>query len=145
MAQTFKPDNVTVLQTKTGEIPADATLLIQQSVIANSKVMQLGKVEPMEGLKKSFEVVQQYISENIEVDILPFLNIHQTNDFLKDYLYNPDLSKTICLEGVIRHFKVMPSMKGKITEKEIEEVNHFLYFLEGFNGVNKFYHDDTKF
>jgi hypothetical protein len=36
-------------------------------------------------------------------------------------------------------------MKGKITEKEIEEVNHFLYFLEGFNGVNKFYHDETKF
>ena len=30
-------------------------------------------------------------------------------------------------------------------EKEIEEVNHFLYFLEGFNGVNKFYHDETKF
>lgn len=56
MAQTFKPDNVTVLQTKTGEIPADATLLIQQSVIANSKVMQLGKVEPMEGLTKTFEV-----------------------------------------------------------------------------------------
>ena len=56
MAQTFTPDNVTVLQTKTGEIPADATLLIQQSVIANSKVMQLGKVEPMEGLTKSFEV-----------------------------------------------------------------------------------------
>jgi hypothetical protein len=39
----------------------------------------------------------------------------------------------------------MPSMKGKITEKEIEEVNHFLYFLEGFNGVNKFYNDETKF
>ena len=56
MAQTFKPDNVTVLQTKNGEIPSDATLLIQQAVIANSKVMQLGKVEPMEGLKKSFEV-----------------------------------------------------------------------------------------
>lgn len=56
MAQTFKPDNVTVLQSKNGEIPSDATLLIQQAVIANSKVMQLGKVEPMEGLKKSFEV-----------------------------------------------------------------------------------------
>lgn len=56
MAQTFKPDNVTVLQSKNGEIPEDATLLIQQAVIANSKVMQLGKVEPMEGLKKSFEV-----------------------------------------------------------------------------------------
>lgn len=57
MAQTFKPmDNVTVLQNKKGEIPEDASLLIQQAVIANSKVMQLGKVEPMEGLKKSFEV-----------------------------------------------------------------------------------------
>ena len=57
MAQTFKPmDNVTVLQNKKGEIPEDAALLIQQAVIANSKVMQLGKVEPMEGLKKSFEV-----------------------------------------------------------------------------------------
>lgn len=56
MAQTFKPDNVTVLQTKNGEIPSDATLLIQQAVIANSKVMKLGKIEPMEGLKKSFEV-----------------------------------------------------------------------------------------
>lgn len=56
MAQTFKPDNVTVLQSKNGDIPADATLLIQQSVIANSKVMQLGKIEPMEGLEKTFEV-----------------------------------------------------------------------------------------
>ena len=69
----------------------------------------------------------------------------QTNDFLKDYLFNPNLSKTICLEGVIRHFEVMPSMKGKITEEEIEEVNHFLYFLEGFNGINEYYHDETKF
>lgn len=56
MAQTFKPDNVTVLQGKKGEIPDNASLLIQQAVIANSKVMQLGKIEPMEGLKKSFEV-----------------------------------------------------------------------------------------
>jgi hypothetical protein len=36
-------------------------------------------------------------------------------------------------------------MKGKITEEEIEQVNHFLYFLEGFNGVNEFYFDETKF
>ena len=68
--------------------------------------------------------------------------IEETADFLIDYLYNPDKSKTICLEGVIRHFDTMPSMKGKISEEEIIEVNHFLYFLQGFNGVNKYYHND---
>lgn len=30
-------------------------------------------------------------------------------------------------------------MKGKITEEEIEEVTHFLYFLEGFNSINEFF------
>ncbi len=36
-------------------------------------------------------------------------------------------------------------MKGRITEEEIEEVTHFLYFLEDFNGINEFFHDETKF
>lgn len=66
-------------------------------------------------------------------------HIEETADFVKDYLYYPDLAKTICLPGVIRHFETMPSMKGKISEKQMEEVAFFLYFLEGFEGVNEFY------
>ena len=69
----------------------------------------------------------------------------ETADFMKDYLYYPDRSKTICLEGVIRHFETMPSMKGEISEEEIEDVNHFLYFLQGFNGVNEYYHNEADF
>lgn len=68
--------------------------------------------------------------------------IEEAADFVVDYLYNPDKSKTICLEGVIRHFDTMPSMKGKIEEEEIRQVSHFLYFLEGFNGVNKYFHKE---
>ena len=69
-------------------------------------------------------------------------HLEETGDFLVDYLYYPDKAKTICLEGVIRHFDTMPSMKGKITEEEIRTVNHFLYFLEGFNGVNQYFHKE---
>lgn len=112
-------------------------LLMKNFIEENNKTLNL---KAPTGNEISFRLKQQIGSR----DDIEF-HLHQTNDFLKDYLYNPDLSKTICLEGVIRHFEVMPSMKGKISEEEIEEVNHFLYFLEGFNGVNKFYHDETKF
>lgn len=66
----------------------------------------------------------------------------EATEFVQDYLYYPDKAKTICLPGVIRHFDTMPSMLGKIDEEEIEKVTFFLYFLEGFNGVNEFYHKD---
>ena len=36
-------------------------------------------------------------------------------------------------------------MKGKITEEEIEEVTHFLYFLEGFDSINEFFYNKTNF
>ena len=112
-------------------------LLMKNFIEENNKTL---KLKAPTGNEISFRLKQQIGNkEDIE------FHLHQTNEFLKDYLYNPDLSKTICLQGVIRHFKVMPSMKGKITEREIEGVNYFLYFLEGFNGVNEFYFDETKF
>lgn len=112
-------------------------LLMKNFIEENNKTL---KLKAPTGNEISFRLKQQIGNkEDIE------FHLHQTNDFLKDYLYNPDLSKTICLQGVIKHFKVMPSMKGKITEREIEDVNYFLYFLEGFNGVNEFYFDETKF
>ena len=112
-------------------------LLMKNFIEENNKTL---KLKAPTGNEISFRLKQQIGSrEDIE------FHLHQTNDFLKDYLFNPNLAKTICLEGVIKHFEVMPSMKDKITEEEIEEVNHFLYFLEGFNGINEYYHDETKF
>jgi len=71
--------------------------------------------------------------------------LEETADFLIEYLETPDKSNSICLEGVVKYFDTMPSMKGKITEEEIKKVNHFLYFLEGFNGVNKYYKKEDDF
>lgn len=71
--------------------------------------------------------------------------IEETADFVLEYINEPDLSKTVCLKGVIKYFNTMPNMKGKITEEETRDVSFFLYFLEGFNGVNKFYHKEDDF
>ena len=62
--------------------------------------------------------------------------------FIADYLINPDKQKSVCLEDVIKHFDTMPSMKGQVTEEEMEDVTFFLYFLEGWNGINEYYEKD---
>lgn len=115
----------------------DIQLLMKNFIVEENKLLNL---KAPTGNEISFRLKQQIGSrDDIEFHLM------QTYDFLLDYVYNPDKSKTICLEGVIKHFEVMPSQKGKVSEAEIEKVNHFLYFLEGFNGVNKYYHDETKF
>lgn len=115
------------------EIP----LLMKNFIEMDNKLLNL---KAPTGNEISFRLKQQ-IGSKEDVDF----HLHETMEFVKDYLYNPNKAKTICLEGVIRHFDTMPSMKGKISEEEIEEVAFFLYFLEGFNGVNEFYHDESKF
>lgn len=50
--------------------------------------------------------------------------------FISDYLMYPDKQKSVCLTDVIKHFKAMPSMKGQLSEDEIEAVSVFLYEYE---------------
>ena len=54
-AQTWNPDNVTVYEAKDGTIPKEQNQLILKEVMDNSKVMQLGKYEEMDGKEKDFE------------------------------------------------------------------------------------------
>lgn len=53
--QNFNPDNVMLYQAKDGSIPEKYNRLIVEDVIQNSKVMQLGKFEQMDGQEKKFE------------------------------------------------------------------------------------------
>lgn len=55
MAQTWNPDNVTVLENKDGTIPDKYNTLILKDVMENSKMMQLAKFEPMDSKEKKFE------------------------------------------------------------------------------------------
>lgn len=72
-------------------------------------------------------------------------HLEETGDFLVDYVFEPNKENSICLEGVVKHFETMPSQKGKVSEEELRDINHFLYFLEGFNGINKYYHKEDQF
>ncbi len=47
--------------------------------------------------------------------------------FMADYVMNPDKDKSVCLEDVLQHFDTMPSLKGKVTEDELEEIGIYLY------------------
>lgn len=55
MAQTFNPDNVMVHEAKDGSIPDKHNTLILSEVMENSKIMQLGVYEEMDGKEKTFE------------------------------------------------------------------------------------------
>ncbi|MEN8717384.1 MAG: hypothetical protein ABF301_01810 [Sulfurovum sp.] len=88
----------------------------------------------------SFRLKQQ-IGDKSDIEF----HLFETNDYLKSYVLDPNRSKTICLDGVIEYFDGMPSMRGIVSEEEIEQLNHFLYFLEGFNGINEHFHDETIF
>lgn len=113
------------------------SLLMKNFIEEDNKLLNL---KAPTGNEISFRLKQQ-IGNKDDIEF----HLEETADFVIDYLYNPNKSKTICLPGVIRHFDTMPSMKGKISENEIREVNYFLYFLEGFNGVNKYYHKEDEF
>ncbi|WP_321469428.1 hypothetical protein [Halarcobacter sp.] len=112
-------------------------LLMKNFIEKDNKLLNL---KAPTGNEISFRLKQQ-VGHRGDIEF----HLMETTDFVKDYLYNPDKAKTICLEGVIRHFDTMPSMKGKITEEEIEDVTFFLYFLEGFNDVNEYYHNEEDF
>ena len=47
--------------------------------------------------------------------------------FMADYVNYPDRDKSVCLDDVMQHFKTMPSLKGKVTEDELEVIGTYLY------------------
>jgi len=47
--------------------------------------------------------------------------------FMSDYVYYPDKDKSVCLDDVMQHFQTMPSLKGKVSEDELEEIGTYLY------------------
>ena len=47
--------------------------------------------------------------------------------FMSDYVYYPDKDKSVCLDDVMQHFQTMPSLKGKVSEEDLEEIGTYLY------------------
>jgi len=47
--------------------------------------------------------------------------------FMSDYVIHPDSSKSVCLDDVMQYFQTMPSLKGKVTDDELEIIGDYLY------------------
>ncbi len=53
--------------------------------------------------------------------------------FIVDYVLNPDVSKSICESNKVAKFGMMPSQKGKVNKKELEEIANYMLagYLQG--------------
>lgn len=72
--------------------------------------------------------VSNRIKENIIVkDDDDDVHKHLFVLFVKDYIQNPDLQKSMCHPGALERFGVMPSLPKKLTEDEKEAVATWLY------------------
>ncbi len=71
----------------------------------------------------SFRLKQRIGDPNGDRD----MQLMEITDFVTNYLYNPDREKSICMDEVLEAFGTMPSMKGKISEAEIEAVTEYIY------------------
>ncbi len=47
--------------------------------------------------------------------------------FIKDYIENPELYKTMCRPMALERFDVMPSLKGKLSDAERQAVAEWIY------------------
>ncbi len=47
--------------------------------------------------------------------------------FIKDYVINPHLDKSMCTAMALEKFGTMPSQKGKLTEEELQAVSEWVY------------------
>lgn len=57
-------------------------------------------------------------------------HLMEVSEFVKNYVYNPDKQNSICMDEVIEAFDTMPSMKGHISEAELEEVSEWIYYYD---------------
>ena len=63
--------------------------------------------------------------------------------FIKDYVLNPSREKAVCMPQKIERFGLMPSQKGNVTPKELEDIASWLYDNfppKGFKGMGRGMH-----
>lgn len=55
------------------------------------------------------------------------IHLMEVSEFIKEYVYEPNKEKSICMDEVIEAFETMPSLKGQVSEDELDEVSEWIY------------------
>ena len=51
----------------------------------------------------------------------------EVSAFISEYVFHPSKDKSVCLEDVIKHFKTMPSLQGKVSPNELDKISTYVY------------------
>ena len=66
--------------------------------------------------------IKDFIKASSESDKIP-----KAIDFVKDYVVNPNASKSFCDKKSLESYGVMPSQKGKVTQDELEAIAEYMF------------------
>lgn len=66
--------------------------------------------------------VPDFIQTNDESSRIP-----KAIDFVKDYVINPSVEKSLCDKKSLESYGVMPSQKGKVSEDELEAIATYMF------------------
>jgi thioredoxin-related protein len=58
------------------------------------------------------------------------IHLMEVVEFVKSYVYAPDKQKSVCMDEVLTAFDTMPSLKGHISQEELEEVATYIYHFD---------------
>ena len=47
--------------------------------------------------------------------------------FMSDYVLHPSIDKSVCLDDVMQYFETMPSLKGLVSEEDLDKIGTYLY------------------
>ena len=120
------------------------TLLLASSIFANEgyevykqnckscHIEMISKAELMKNIDKvkapPMVEVSARLKENIKTtDEEDDVDRHLFILFVKDYILNPNDEMSMCNPGALEKFGTMPTLKGKISPKEANEVAIWLY------------------
>ncbi len=69
------------------------------------------------------------LKNNIKIveDIDDEIHRAVTIAFIKDYVINPHLDKSMCTAMALEKFDLMPSQKGKLSDGELQAVSEWVY------------------
>ena len=92
----------------------------------------LTKKEALASMKKLKAPPMNEVSARLKENIITKEDDEDVNrelilTFMRDYIMNPNIEKTMCHMGAVDKFGVMPSQKGKLNSAELHAVTEWIH------------------